>query len=210
MTQDVVQPIDEQRKGQRHLERLVMLSDGIFAIAITLSAIEIKPELDGGVSLWQAWWPSLLIYFFSFFLIGLVWMEHRRIVSLLRDIDGPGTVINMLLLSMVALMPVVVRFVLTHHTSEGSFLVYGLAFVSTYGCMALLWGYAAFVAKLAPDVPRATALALLCKLGFTAMLFAALTMYAAGMMIGAVICALMALPLRWVAWKQGRTPAMAT
>jgi hypothetical protein len=39
---------------QRHLDRLVMLSDGIFTIAITLSAIEIRPELKPGQSLWQA------------------------------------------------------------------------------------------------------------------------------------------------------------
>ena len=34
--------------GQRHLDRLVMLSDGTFAIAITLSAIGIRPELKPG------------------------------------------------------------------------------------------------------------------------------------------------------------------
>ena len=49
------QPVNDRSVGQRHLDRLVMLSDGIFAIAITLSAIEIRPELKPGQSLWQAW-----------------------------------------------------------------------------------------------------------------------------------------------------------
>src|SRR5215475_871909 len=86
--------------GQRHLERLVMLSDGIFAIAITLSAIEIKPESGEDGSLWHAWSTPLLIYFLSFFLIGLIWLVHRRIVAWLSHIDAPGTIINMMLLSL--------------------------------------------------------------------------------------------------------------
>src|ERR1700744_1179314 len=111
-------------QGQRHLERLVMLSDGIFAIAITLSAIEIKPETTGSGSLWQAWSLPLLIYFLSFFLIGLIWLVHRRIVAWLSHIAPIGTIINMALLSLVALVPVVVRFALTYPQREGAFLVY--------------------------------------------------------------------------------------
>lgn len=207
MTQDVEQPIIDRQAGQRHLERLVMLSDGIFAIAITLSAIEIRPEQQDGASLWQAWAVPLAIYFLSFFLIGQVWMVHRRIVSHLRDIDGPGTVINMLLLSLVALVPVVVRFTITHPSQGQAVIVYALSFVITYGCMALLWAYVAFIARLAPELPRAAARELLFKLVFAVVLCAAAMLYLLGSLVGACVFGLAAAGVRWLAWRQGRRAA---
>lgn len=142
----------DRSMGQRHLERLVMLSDGIFAIAITLSAIEIRPELKPGQTLWQAWSGALTVYFLSFLLIGVIWVGHRRIVSHLRDIDGVGTAINLLLLSLVALMPVVIRFALDDAARDLGFVVYAAAIAVTFACMAALWFYVAFVARLAPDL----------------------------------------------------------
>jgi len=145
----------DRSMGQRHLERLVMLSDGIFAIAITLSAIEIRPELKPGQTLWQAWSGALTVYFLSFLLIGVIWVGHRRIVSHLRDIDGVGTAINLLLLSLVALMPVVIRFALDDAAQDLGFVVYAAAIAVTFACMAALWFHVAFVARLAPDLePR--------------------------------------------------------
>ncbi|WP_201312746.1 TMEM175 family protein [Dyella sp. EPa41] len=193
--------------AQKHLERLVMLSDGVFAIAITLSAIEIRPEAGEGLTLWQAWAPSLLAYFLSFFLIGVIWMAHRLIVSHLRDIDGPGTIINMVLLSLVALMPVVVRFALTHSPEQGSYLVYALAFAVLYGGLALLWGYVAFKARLTAHMPPSAMRELLYKLCFAVAFFAAVAAYQLGSLVGTVMCALAALPLRWLAWRQGQPAA---
>ncbi|HET6554806.1 MAG TPA: TMEM175 family protein [Dyella sp.] len=209
MTQGTESPVAERNTAQRHLERLVMLSDGVFAIAITLSAIEIKPEPGEGVSLWDSWGPPLLTYFLSFFLIGLVWVVHRRIVSHLRDIDVAGTVINMVLLSLVALVPVVVRFALTHPSKEGAYLVYALVFAALYAVMALLWGYAGFVARLTADISRPASLELLCKLCFAVAVFVAVAMYQLGFLAVAVLCVLVALPLRWVAWRQGQLAAAA-
>jgi uncharacterized membrane protein len=137
---------------------MVMLSDGVFAIAITLSALEIRaPDTADTLSLWQAWSAPLLVYFLSFLRIGVVWFHHRRIVAHLRDIDGIGTAINLFLLSIVALMPMVTRYVIEVTHGKGV-AVYVAAVVATFGCMAVLWAHLAFVARLAPDVPRARAL----------------------------------------------------
>jgi uncharacterized membrane protein len=204
MTQDVDQVQDHQHQGRRHLERLVMLSDGVFAIAITLSAIEIKPEAREGVSLWQAWAPPLFIYFLSFFLIGVLWLVHRRIVAWLNHIDGPGTAINMVLLSLVALVPVMVRFALTYPRREEGFLVYALAFVVLALVLAVLWGYLAFVARLAPHASRSDAVQLLAKLGFVAMFFLAAALFLLGWTAAAIACVVLALPLRWLAWRSGK------
>ena len=209
MTQGTEAPATHGLAAQKHLERLVMLSDGVFAIAITLSAIEIRPEAEEGLTLWQAWAPSLLVYFLSFFLIGVIWMAHRLIVSHLRDIDGPGTIINMVLLSLVALMPVVVRFALTHSSEQGSYLVYALAFAVLYGGLALLWGYVAFKARLTAHISPGATRELLYKLCFAVAFFAAVAAYQLGSLMGTVTCALVALPLRWLAWRQRQPSAAA-
>ena len=134
----VLEPISDHHVGQRHLDRMVMLSDGVFAIAITLSAIEIRPEMKPGQTLWQAWSTPLAIYVLSFFLIGTVWALHRTIVAYLRDIDAVGTGLNLLLLGLVALMPVVIRFVFEGFEHGRGLQVYGMALGVTYACMALL------------------------------------------------------------------------
>ncbi|MGN2247096.1 TMEM175 family protein [Frateuria sp. GZRR35] len=154
----VQEPISDHHVGQRHLDRMVMLSDGVFAIAITLSALEIRPpESIAAGSLWDAWSTPLLVYFISFLLIGVIWFHHRRIVAHLRDVDGVGTAINLALLSIVALMPMATRYVIEVTHGKG-IVVYVAAVLATFGATALLWAYLAFVARLAPEVPRARAL----------------------------------------------------
>jgi len=205
MTQELEHP--SHHLGRRHLERLVMLSDGVFAIAITLSALEIKPETGEGVSLWQAWSLSLLVYFMSFVLIGAIWLVHRRIVSWLNHIDAVGTVISMVLLSLVALVPVVIRYALTHMQRHDGFLAYSLLFVLLYLTMAVLLAYLIHMAKLAVHAPPSEARQLLAKLGFAVLIFCAAGLYLQGWIIAAIVCAAASLPLRWLAWR--RTPNTA-
>ena len=59
--------------------RLEAFSDGVFAIAITLLVIEIRPpDLAEGESLasglWDQW-PSYLGYLLSFLVLGVMWLQ---------------------------------------------------------------------------------------------------------------------------------------
>jgi uncharacterized membrane protein len=195
MSSRVDEPVKDRQVGQRHLDRLVMLSDGVFAIAITLSAIEIRPELNPGQSVWRAWSAPLEVYFLSFILIGVVWGSHRRIVARLRDIDSIGTAINLLLLSLVALMPVVVRFSLADPSQEQAWLVYALALAATFGCMAILWGHVAFIARLAPDMEPRLARVWLLEMIAAPLIFAAVAFYQLHVRSAAVILTLAAVAL---------------
>lgn len=190
-----MEPISDHHVGQRHLDRLVMLSDGVFAIAITLSAIEIKPTAAPGQTLWQAWSTPLLIYFLSFFLIGTVWAFHRRIVAHLRDIDSVGTMINLLLLSLVALMPVVIRFVFEGFQHGQGLLIYGIALGTTYACMAALWLHVAFIARLAPDLAPGKARQWLLEILAGSLIFAALALHEAHLRWASLAVTVLALAL---------------
>lgn len=101
----------EEIKKEFQLERMILFSDAVFAIVITLMAIEIKiPE---GIELTSEnlthelvhLIPTLLAYVVSFFFIGAVWYQHLKMFSLLKDYDRGLVVRNMALLFFIGLFP---------------------------------------------------------------------------------------------------------
>jgi len=201
-------PVREHHVHQRHFDRLVMLSDGVFAIAMTLSAVELKPEGPAaGHSLAELWATPLLIYFVSFFIVGGVWIRHRRVLASLRRVDMPAALLTLALLSLVSLMPVVVRVMLTDAdgASEHGMLIYSVALAANYLCLSASWGYAAFVGHLAPDVPRATAWSWLLQDLFVAVLFGAVALFSLHLKLAALLLTLCGIGLRYLSWVKART-----
>ena len=77
--------LGEEIKKEFQLERLIRFSDAVFAIVITLMAIEIRlPETGehpGAEALVQAMdrlLPVIVSYCVSFVFIGVVWYQHPR------------------------------------------------------------------------------------------------------------------------------------
>ena len=68
--------------------RFEALSDGIFAIAMTLLVLELHlpnlppnaPNVQVAPALWQLW-PKVLTYAVSFLSLGVYWIGHHGIVS---------------------------------------------------------------------------------------------------------------------------------
>lgn len=96
------------------LERIVFFSDAVFAIAITLLAIELKvPQIDQGAdytaeALWRAVageWPQFLAFFLSFSIIAAYWLSHHRYFRYIVRYDGGLIFYNLAILFFVALMP---------------------------------------------------------------------------------------------------------
>jgi uncharacterized membrane protein len=89
--------------------RLEAFSDGVLAIVITLLAFELRPpELDEGQSLAGAlWdqWPSYLAYVLAFAQIGVIWLNHHRLFSQVRVVDGKLLLLNLNLLMWITLIP---------------------------------------------------------------------------------------------------------
>jgi uncharacterized membrane protein len=94
------------------LERLIFFSDAVFAIAITLLALEVR--LPAGVELADntaltaallAIWPKYMSYAISFLVIGLYWMAHHRMFRLIVRYDRRLLFLNLLLLLVIAFVP---------------------------------------------------------------------------------------------------------
>ena len=146
------------RRRHRHwYDRLMMLSDGVFAIAITLLAIDVTPPLLPGADpseLWAAMAPQLDAYALSFVVISVYWLAHRRFMAMILTVDAPLTVITLAMLGLVALLPSFTRLTHSQHGSPSAMLIYGGLVVTIGVAMAGLWGYAALVAKLvSTEVP---------------------------------------------------------
>ena len=94
------------------LDRLIMLSDGVFAIAMTLMALEVRPQGQ-----WTHTLPGLIdavagpfiAFFWSFFGTAIFWATHRRLFGRFLKSDPLLTGLNLLLLGEVTLLPVATR-----------------------------------------------------------------------------------------------------
>src|SRR5690348_854184 len=79
------------KKGQEKLdERLVMLCDGVFAIAMTLLVLDIRLELQNGDidAALKAFFYKVIIYVITFFVIAGYWSGHRRLMKTVRRMDA--------------------------------------------------------------------------------------------------------------------------
>ena len=88
--------------------RLEAFSDGVFAVAITLLALDLTVEGPGhGRLLDQLYdkWPAFLAYLISFFTIGIIWVNHHALVRSIVKVDRALLFINLMLLLFVVLIP---------------------------------------------------------------------------------------------------------
>lgn len=144
------------------LERLVFFSDAVFAIAITLLALEIRlPTLPAELSDAQlasalfAIWPKYLSYIVSFLVIGLYWMIHHRTFRDITRYDQRLLWLNLLLLMAVAFIPFPTA-ILGEYGNRASTIFYAATMTVTGFFQASLWLYAKTGGRLLAQ-PLATA-----------------------------------------------------
>jgi TMEM175 potassium channel family protein len=88
--------------------RLEAFSDGVFAVAITLLAINIGvkgPAAGKLIVQIGHLWPTLLSYLVSFFMIGIIWVNHHVLVRSIVVVDRMLLFLNLVLLLFVVLIP---------------------------------------------------------------------------------------------------------
>jgi uncharacterized membrane protein len=90
--------------------RLEAFSDGVFAIAITLLVLDLKvptrDELHGTLaSALLAEWPRYAAYVVSFFVIGVIWINHHTVMDAIARVDKSLLVLNLALLLTVVTIP---------------------------------------------------------------------------------------------------------
>ena len=90
--------------------RLEAFSDGVFAVAITILALNLslsgpgqgRPSLSGQLA---AHWPAFAAYAVSFATIGIIWVNHHTLFRNFSEIDRTLLFLNLLLLFFVVTIP---------------------------------------------------------------------------------------------------------
>ena len=146
--------------------RLVAFSDGVFAIAITLLVLEIRPPADYAKLLHELamLWPSYFAYALTFLFIGQVWANHHVMFDHIHVADRVILLLNTLLLMIVAFLPFATS-ILAGAVRSGQGLrvavvFYGLAFGTTALTFNAVWWYARRRRLLSKTLAPAGALAI--------------------------------------------------
>ena len=125
--------------------RIEAFSDGVFSIAATLLVIELKAP-SAAMPFWQgllAQWPAYASFLLSFLFIGIMWINHHRLFSHVRQSDDALMAINLILLLGIVWIPyptmVIAQAVGTPHLRDAAIL-----YNATYLVQALLFNLLAF------------------------------------------------------------------
>jgi uncharacterized membrane protein len=112
--------------------RLEALGDGIFAVAMTILAVELRwPELKDTsmhafVNAFRELWPRLSCYFISFVVLGIMWFGHRVMFEYIGRTNRYFIFLGILFYMMVCLVPLNTRFLAENSLQWGTVFVYGL------------------------------------------------------------------------------------
>ena len=90
--------------------RLEAFSDGVFAVAITLLALNLTvagpgPGHPGLLDQLSEHWPAFAGYLISFLIIGIIWVNHHVLVRSIKQVDRMLLFVNQILLVFVVLIP---------------------------------------------------------------------------------------------------------
>ena len=101
----------ELKENEITTQRVEALTDGVFAIAMTLLVLDLKipPEVrHAAPDLLSALWAQsdkFICYFWGFLLLGVFWITHVRKFRVLRGSDTKHIWLNLLILIFVCLIP---------------------------------------------------------------------------------------------------------
>jgi TMEM175 potassium channel family protein len=145
--------------------RVEAFSDGVFAIAITLLVLELKvPHADDHPGdLYRALidqWPTYIAFLTSFATIGIMWLNHHRLFTLIQRSTHTLILLNMLLLLGVTVVPFPTAAVADNLRNPANERTAALLYNGWFVCIALvfnvLWRYASAGGRLlAADVDQA-------------------------------------------------------
>ncbi len=136
---------DESEARSRSMGRIMALSDGIFAIAMTLLAFQIQPpDLHGTqvhhlgkalASLSTQYW----VYVLSFAVIALFWIAHHRLFRLLASADGIFIRANLVFLMAVAALPFPSAVMGRYGRQRAAVILYAASLAITATLETALW-----------------------------------------------------------------------
>src|SRR5262249_7816982 len=129
-------------------DRILALSDGVCAIAITLLVLDIVPHIADtvtGPALIHALLdmaPELAAYFLSFLVIGRFWDTHRTFFRYIQLADSRVVWANLSVLLWITLIPATAALLGSHWEEPAALTLYAVNLLLATASFWMLWRYA--------------------------------------------------------------------
>ncbi|WP_024874997.1 TMEM175 family protein [Saccharomonospora piscinae] len=128
------------------VERINALSDGVFAIALTLLALplataDIDEDRVSQDLLGLA--PQFVVFALSFAVVGRYWRVHHRVFARITRVDGTLVWLSLLFLFWVALLPFPTAVLGEHGDTAAAVVLYATTIILAGLSSTALWWYAA-------------------------------------------------------------------
>jgi uncharacterized membrane protein len=139
--------LTRQRYERQHDPvRVLNLSDGVFAIILTLLVLEIHvPSLGQGETLRDALRevrPSFIAFLISFVVVAISWAGHRDLFALIRRTDRTLVWLNILYLLPLSILPFGASLLARYDRDSAALRMYGLLLVAIAITRLGIWVYA--------------------------------------------------------------------
>jgi len=137
-----------------NLGRIISLTDGVFAFALTLLVLGLtvptfataglsNGEVSGHLGyLLRGDWQSFVGYIFAFVMIALWWTYHHRTFRYIERYDTVLMWTNMAVLLEIAVMPFVLQVYTTYSSTQVAVVLFAVMQAATGLTLNILWRYA--------------------------------------------------------------------
>jgi uncharacterized membrane protein len=148
------------RIANQNLERLAALSDGVFAVGMTLLVLDLRvPAIEAIHSehdLWHALLalsPRLLMYFMTFLTLGIFWNGQQTQLNYLERVDRDLSWIHLVFLVLITLLPFSTQLLAEFIRYRTALVVYWLNILLPGVSLYFSWRYANRKGLVREDTP---------------------------------------------------------
>jgi uncharacterized membrane protein len=149
-----------REERRRDPSRVLALTDGVFAIIITLLVLDIHvPDLSAHERIGTAFTevrPSFISFVIAFIVAAMQWVGHRDLFALVRYADRGIIWLNLLVLFAVCLLPFGSALLSRYYEDTFALRMFGLILIGTSVARTAIWAYATLRPSVHEPLDRAS------------------------------------------------------
>ncbi|BBU32373.1 DUF1211 domain-containing membrane protein (plasmid) [Burkholderia sp. THE68] len=127
-------------KAEDRLARFYALSDGIFAVIITVMVLAFKPPTGHDLRALLSLWPDLVSYAVSYAFVAVVWLNHHAVLRHAQHLTGTLALANFANLFAISFIPFTTAWLAESEMATFPLTLYALVFLLVQGTyMVLMW-----------------------------------------------------------------------
>ena len=160
-------PTTYNRIAGQSVERLAALSDGVFAVAMTLLVLDLRAPASEAIHSDQALWlaltalaPKLMMYVMSFLTLGIFWVGQQSQLNHLARSDRSLSWIHLVFLFFVSMTPFSTTLLAEFTAYRIALLLYWLNILLLGAALYFSWVCAEGEGLVKQDLPKAVSTAI--------------------------------------------------